>query len=333
MIDIDTLKASINLLELVGSDTSLKKVASTGGGEWAGACPFCGGKDRFRVQPYNGSGIWLCRHCSEKWTDAITYVQKREGCDFKQACSLLGGAALPPGKPRPRPETPAYSPPCSDWQAAARQVLDVCQENLWSEEGAKALEYLRGRGLRDEVVQYYCLGYSPGAEIAGLWVPRGVVIPCLVRGEVWYLKIRLPAKPGEKKYTCVKGSRPAAIFGADDLLDSSIALFCEGEFDAMIASQEIGKLIPCVTLGGSATNRLDLATWGAYLLGLRDILVCYDADPEGEQGSKALLDLSDRVKTCPLPDGHKDINDFYLSGGNLELWLLDELERVGALAI
>jgi hypothetical protein len=34
-----------------------KKVASTGGGEFAGPCPFCrDGKDRFRVWPEQGEG-------------------------------------------------------------------------------------------------------------------------------------------------------------------------------------------------------------------------------------------------------------------------------------
>jgi len=43
-------QTSIDLLQLVG-DSGLKRVVATNGGEWAGACPFCGGRDRFRVWP------------------------------------------------------------------------------------------------------------------------------------------------------------------------------------------------------------------------------------------------------------------------------------------
>ncbi|MBV9711108.1 MAG: hypothetical protein JO011_09365, partial [Ktedonobacteraceae bacterium] len=41
----------MNLYELISQNTSLRRVASTHGGEYAGPCPFCGGTDRFRVWP------------------------------------------------------------------------------------------------------------------------------------------------------------------------------------------------------------------------------------------------------------------------------------------
>src|SRR5207245_596775 len=46
-IDTEAIKQRTDLLGLIGADTRLKKVAMTGGGEYAGACPFCGGRDRF----------------------------------------------------------------------------------------------------------------------------------------------------------------------------------------------------------------------------------------------------------------------------------------------
>ena len=49
MIELVTLKARTNLLALISLDTDLKRIASTGGGEYAGPCPFCGGRDRFQV--------------------------------------------------------------------------------------------------------------------------------------------------------------------------------------------------------------------------------------------------------------------------------------------
>ena len=41
--------SGVDLLSVIGSATTLKKVAATDGGEYAGPCPFCGGDDRFRV--------------------------------------------------------------------------------------------------------------------------------------------------------------------------------------------------------------------------------------------------------------------------------------------
>jgi hypothetical protein len=46
------MKSSIlDLLRENGHD--LKKAANTNGGEYSGACPWCGGDDRFRVWPEN----------------------------------------------------------------------------------------------------------------------------------------------------------------------------------------------------------------------------------------------------------------------------------------
>ena len=49
MIVTSSLRADVDLLSLAGRDTKLSKrpIAVTGGGEYAGPCPLCGGRDRF----------------------------------------------------------------------------------------------------------------------------------------------------------------------------------------------------------------------------------------------------------------------------------------------
>lgn len=93
----------IDLLELIGTDTRLKKCAMVGGrgAEYAGACPFCGGKDRLRVQPE--MALWWCRQCSpnEHWQTAADYVMRRDDVGFKEAMRRLGQA-------EPEPETWDY---------------------------------------------------------------------------------------------------------------------------------------------------------------------------------------------------------------------------------
>jgi phage/plasmid primase-like uncharacterized protein len=91
-VDAAALKQQIDLLDLVSRDTHLRKVANTCGGEWAGPCSFCAGRDRFRVQPERRR--WWCRQCGgERWLDAIDYVQRRGGIDFLNACRRLGAWA------------------------------------------------------------------------------------------------------------------------------------------------------------------------------------------------------------------------------------------------
>ena len=92
MIDKATIqraKGSGLLSDLV---TGMQKVAASGGGEYAGPCPFCGGEDRFRVQP--ASARWLCRHCTDgHWQDAIDFVRRRDNCSFAEAVTVLTGTS------------------------------------------------------------------------------------------------------------------------------------------------------------------------------------------------------------------------------------------------
>lgn len=348
MIDLEAIKQGADLLAICESDTTLKLVASTGGGEYAGPCPFCGGKDRFRVEPKApGGGRWMCHYCTQsKWQDVLAYIARRDGLDLKkvddlaEACKRANGGVLTASSVSHRKpiETPAYTPPAGAWQKNARQAVQVCQENLWKPIGAAALEYLRARGLRDETIKKFNLGYSPGADFGGLYVSRGVVIPAEVGGVIWYLKIRLlpgiPCKcqsckaelpgPGTcpscgagNKYRGVKGNKTNAIYNADKLTGADVVLFCEGEFDCMIAEQELDGLLPVATLG-SATNRPDLATWGRYLRPLKTVMMTYDADAAGEAGALAMVELTgSRAVLALLPEGVKDINDYHLAGGDL----------------
>lgn len=354
MINKQAIIESTNLLDLVGHETTLKKVASSGGGEWAGPCPICGGHDRFRVQPYTDGGRWLCRHCTGgAWDTAIGYIMRRDNCDFKASCETLTHGSPPKSKGAKHLEHPAYQAPMGDWQTDVWGVIDTCERDLWSERCKPVLDYLRGRGLRDETIKHFRLGYcSTGApdvygwQFGGLWVPRGIVIPGIAGGEVWYLKIRLvPGVPfvclkckkvcrqpgrcdcgGVNKYRGVKGNRPAAIFNGDDLLSGpGVALFVEGEMDCMTAWQDLGNIVSVVTMG-SATNIPDLATWGTYLLRLRLVIACYDDDEQGEKGLANLIKMTELVKLAPLPIGNHDINDFVMAGGDLAQWFIPYLQ-------
>lgn len=97
------MKYDIDLIALIGPDTALHKAARiTGRGvEYQGPCPFCGGTDRFRVQP--DMGLWWCRQCSESehWSTAPDYVMRRDAVTFRDALKTLGLA-------EPEPDTWDY---------------------------------------------------------------------------------------------------------------------------------------------------------------------------------------------------------------------------------
>jgi DNA primase len=179
------LKQRIDLLALLGRDTRLRKVASTAGGEWAGPCPFCGGRDRFRVQPF--LGVWWCRQCGgQRWGDAIDYLVRRDGVSFVEACRQLGVSESELEAGRLRAEWAErvanrlglqrandvrladHREVSSDWQGAASLFVERTERTLWSGGGEPARAYLRQRGLRDHTWRAWRLGFQLRY---GLYVP------------------------------------------------------------------------------------------------------------------------------------------------------------------
>ena len=134
MLDLNIVKTNVDLLAICSQNTHLHRVANTNGGEYAGACPFCGGKDRFNAQPYaKPIPIWYCRQCEERWQSVLPYIARRDnlniksGKDLAEICKRAIGYTPTTNKPiqrlRPTPQ-PAYCPPDDPWQRTARKVKD-----------------------------------------------------------------------------------------------------------------------------------------------------------------------------------------------------------------
>lgn len=356
MTDFKDLKERLDLI------AELEKDLGPGhkSGKWVKfSCPFPGhkhGDHNPSLGATPATQTFYCFTCG-KTGDLITWLREYRGLDWKEIKALAGSDSLPPPKPRPAAELQPdpSGPPSPAWQAQAESFLESCKKSLWSPEGEKALEYLRAaRGLRDDFINYYGLGYNPqdiytdpaawGFDLAAwkeehkdsrnpgkLWLPRGIVIPWLIGGILWGVNIRRPA--GDPKYFKIPGSQ-AALFGADNLRGSLFVLLTEGELDAILADSLVGDVCGVATLG-SATKRLDLAAWGVYLLPARAILAAYDLDEAGKRGLADLMGKSARIHPARVPalrPGDKDITDYWRSGGDLWEWLKYNLDRLGLLA-
>lgn len=216
-------QSALDLLTVIGG--AFTRVAGTNGGEYAGACPFCGGRDRFRVWPHATPPRWWCRQC-ERHGDAVAFVQQREGVRFDAAVRMLGlqGPARPyRGAVAAPPAHPPVSddPPSAAWQAAAEAFVEASQAQLRGPY-RKPLEWLLQRGYRTETLTAARIGYHPGSGVQGdqhvvprstwglpddpparpggaprtmLWLPRGIVIPWYVDGVLWKVFVRRPIPP------------------------------------------------------------------------------------------------------------------------------------------
>jgi len=327
MTDLHT----VDLLGLIGRDTNLKRVASTNGGEYAGPCPFCGGRDRLRVQPEaNGKGRWFCRQCTDgpdgggHWLDAIDYVRRRDSLDYRQACDLLDiEGQRPQERPSPpRPTVPQTGQVAMFDQTAALAVVGECERALWDDAGAKARVWLAGRGITEETVRAWRLGYNPKRrEVCGLVIPRGVVIPCFVGDAVQYIKVRRPAPPlPGPKYQQVKGGK-GALFGLNHLTGKRVAVICEAELDAILLHQEAGDLVDVVALGSKGTR--PALPWLAHLAGAARWLVALDRD--ADNAADWWGTFSGRVRRVRPLQGN-DLTDFAQAGGDLRAWVIYHLE-------
>lgn len=160
----EDLRRTVDLPSLVAKDTQLRRV----GANWyAGPCPFCGGTDRFVLKHTSDGWRWLCRHCTDgKYLDAIDYIQRREGLDFRAAIRQLGGDLSSPLRDDDLPplvQKPQTKPQQQDPQTierltalafeAARLLLD---RNSMLAEQVRA--YLDRRGLNENTRDLAMLG-------------------------------------------------------------------------------------------------------------------------------------------------------------------------------
>ena len=341
-------KSDIDLITLIENDLGQGRKS----GRWLQFhCPFPGHshgdkKPSLSVTVGDGSRppFWKCFTCG-KSGDAIQWVMEYRGVNFIDALQILKLKISTPNHTRhDLPIQHPDNPPCNTWQVRAQQLIEHAEVALWDERGKEALVWLRSRGLQDETIRAARLGYipkdytekpeawgTPNNETRPIYFFEGLLIPGLIASKVWYLKIRPSHPRGEMpKYINIRGGKSAALYGADCITNDRPAIFCEGELDAILLRQEVKDLASVITLG-SATNELNVATWGIYLLRPSSFLIAYDVDKAGKGGSEKLTWLHDaqRVHIPALRQGNKDLTDFHKSGGDLYS-LIESVLRPGA---
>jgi len=153
-----TLKQQADIVRIVGDYIKLKK---SGAQNYTGLCPFHGEKTpSFSV--HSTRQYYYCFGCHEKG-DVFTFIQKIENITFPESVRLV---AQKLGVPLPKA---TYASEGEAKEARLRgQLLEVheravafFQECLRRPEGARAREYLAGRGLDEETIQKFRIGYAP----------------------------------------------------------------------------------------------------------------------------------------------------------------------------
>lgn len=155
---LDELRARLSMSDIVGRKVVLKRRS---GSEYAGLCPFHNEKTpSFTVN--DKKGFFHCFGCGAHG-DAVGFVMKTEGLSFPESVEKL---AREVGMPVPR-ATPAERERV-ERAATLQQVVELAarwfQKQLRLPVGRHGLDYLRGRGLSDQTIDDFRLGFAPDSR-------------------------------------------------------------------------------------------------------------------------------------------------------------------------
>ena len=150
---LDELRARVPLGSLVGRRVKLIRR----GRELGGLCPFHHEKTpSFYV--VEDKGFFHCFGCGAHG-DAIGYLMRAENLDFIEAIERLAaeaGLAVPQQTPQDRERAQRQKTLLEALAAAAK----FFEARLWSPAGTRAREYLAARGLDEETIRRFGLGWA-----------------------------------------------------------------------------------------------------------------------------------------------------------------------------
>jgi len=339
----------MNVLELANSRVVLKRASMSKGGEWHGPCPDCGGDDRFHVWPEqnDGEGSFWCRGCG-KHGDAIQFLRDFNGMSFQDACDYLHkprANKLRIGQPKheKRWEPKMNELPADPWSEHARAFVYWAYEKLF--QVPAQIKYLAARGIPEETLGRYGLGWNPGengkdlyrnreawglpkelnekGKVKPLWLPIGFVIPNFAAGVVSRVRIR---RHGELSFGGRYYVVPGSSMGTMVLEPQSRAFaVVESELDAVTIAAQAGDICGAIALG-SASTKPDVAAT-EILRGAVRVLNALDFDQAGLDATRWWDKEFPDSKRWPVPKG-KDIGEAFQQGVDIKAWIMAGLPPV-----
>ncbi|MDP1845137.1 MAG: CHC2 zinc finger domain-containing protein [Candidatus Moranbacteria bacterium] len=153
--DVEEVKSRVNIVELIGEYIRLTKAGSN----WKALCPFHNEKSPSFIASEERRS-WHCFGCG-KGGDAFSFVMEMEGIGFREALEQLAqkaGVQLKKYEGTKKKEDSVKPKLYKILELAAKWY----EKNLWEGTGKeKILKYLRERGLTDETMRKFRLGYAP----------------------------------------------------------------------------------------------------------------------------------------------------------------------------
>ncbi|HAD82333.1 MAG: DNA primase [Candidatus Edwardsbacteria bacterium RIFOXYD12_FULL_50_11] len=326
---IDEVRQSNDVVEVLGQYLSLKKTGST----YKALCPFHQERTpSFVVTPVKQ--IWHCFGCG-KGGNVISFLMEHDKVSFIEALRTLAKRAN------------ITLPTSDDYKEGAHDLLyqanefaaKFFQERLASGIGTAAREYLKNRGISDQSIEFFRLGYAPNAwedliraagkgglslqllKEAGLIIARDesngyydrfrhrIIFPIFsLSGRVIGFGGRSLEQNPQAKYLNSPETpiyhKGRGFYGfcqaKSPVQDAGKAILVEGNFDLIIPYQHGFRNI-------LATSGTALSSDQAKLLSryAKQAVLCYDPDAAGQNATDRaiplLLEAGIDVKVAVLP--------------------------------
>jgi DNA primase len=157
MSTIDEIKSRLDIIDLVSESVQLRR----SGKNYTGFCPFHSNTRTPAFVVWPETGTWRCFGECNEGGDIFKYVMKKDGLDFPGALRVLAeraGVELQP-----------YTPEQQDQVEENERLRNLLEESVTfyrhhlrnTTGGENALAYLHHRGLTDETIEAFGLGYAP----------------------------------------------------------------------------------------------------------------------------------------------------------------------------
>jgi DNA primase len=318
--DLEEIKSRLNIVDVVGSYIKLEKA----GINYRARCPFHNEKSAsFFVSP--SRQLWHCFGGCNEGGDIFKFVMKIEGVDFVDALKILADKA---GVTLKRDN--------GDWQKIKNErqtLIDLIERAAKfytaqlekSKTGKEAVEYLLKRGMKEETIKNWRLGYAPdtwtgladyligqGFERgdivnAGLGIKKDaqkffdrfrsrIMFPiCDLNSQVAGFTGRIFNSNDEAKYLNTPNTllydKSRALYGMDkakmEIRQKDFCVLVEGNVDCIMSHQ--AGIKNCIAVSGTALTPLHLGIIKRYS---SNLVLAFDMDLAGNNATKKGIDLA-----------------------------------------
>ncbi|MFA5169316.1 MAG: DNA primase [Candidatus Paceibacterota bacterium] len=318
--DIEEIKSRLNIVDVVGSYIKLEKA----GINYRARCPFHSEKSAsFFVSP--SRQLWHCFGGCNEGGDVFKFVMKIEGVEFIDALKMLADRA----GVQLKKESADYQKMKSE-----RQVLiDLCERATKfftaqlekSKTGLEAQQYLLKRGLKEETIKGWRMGYAPDTWTglsdyligqgfsrdsivnAGLGIKKDsskffdrfrsrIMFPIFdLNSSVIGFTGRVFNSEDEAKYLNTPNTllydKSRALYGMDkakmEIRQKDFCVLVEGNVDCIMSHQS--GVANCIAVSGTALTPIHLGIIKRYT---SNLVLAFDMDLAGNKATMKGIDMA-----------------------------------------